>query len=119
MPSLKRTEKIAGLIQRKLSFIIQQEVKDPRLPKFITISAVKVSPDLSFAKVFFTALNADKKLVSSILNASAGFLRSALARTSTTRTVPELQFVYDDSLDYATRLSELLRDVKLDDEENN
>lgn len=109
--NFKRTDRIAEMIQRKLAQIIPQEVKDPRLSGFVTISAVKVAADLGHAKVYFTVLNDDKKLVESILNASASYLRSALGRSITLRTVPQLHFVYDESIEYGQRLSRLIDEV--------
>jgi ribosome-binding factor A len=106
--NFKRTDRIAELIQRKLAQIIPKEVKDPRLPGFITLSAVKVTADLAQAKVYFTVFNEDKKLTATILNAAANYLRSALARSITLRTVPELHFVYDESIEYGQNLSRLI-----------
>lgn len=108
MSEFKRTDRIAEMLQRKLSQIIQQEIKDPRLPNFVTISGVKVSGDLSHAKVYFTVLNEDKQLVETILNTAAGYLRTALARSSKLRTVPQLHFVYDESIEYGRHLSKLI-----------
>lgn len=107
----KRTDRVAEMMQRKLSQLIQQEVKDPRLPPFVTISAVKVSADLSHAKVYFTVFNNDVEQTASILNAAASYLRTALARSVKLRTVPQLHFVYDESIDYGRRLSRLIDEV--------
>ncbi len=107
----KRTDRIAEMMQRKLSQIIQQEVKDPRLPGFITISAVTVARDLGHAKIYFTALNDEAGMADSILNAAASYLRTALARTLTLRTVPQLHFIYDKSIEYGRHLSRLIDDV--------
>lgn len=118
----KRTDRIAEMIQRKLAQIIPQEVKDPRLKGFVTISAVKVAADLGHAKIYFTILDEDKKLAASILNAAASYLRSALARSITLRTVPQLHFIYDESIEYGERLSRLIDKVNppvLDEDENN
>lgn len=120
--NFKRTDRIAEMIQRKLSQIIPQEVKDPRLKGFVTISAVKVAADLGHAKVYFTILDEDKVLALSVLNAAAGYLRSALARSITLRTVPQLHFIYDESIEYGERLSRLIDEVNTpntDDDENN
>ncbi|WP_133136508.1 30S ribosome-binding factor RbfA [Legionella rowbothamii] len=106
--NFKRTDRVAEMIQRKLAQIIPIEVKDPRLNGIVTISAVKVAADLAHAKVYFTVLNNDKKLVETILNAAASYLRSALARSITLRTVPQLHFVYDESIEYGQRLSRLI-----------
>ena len=107
----KRTDRIAEMIQRKLSQIIPQEVKDPRLTGFITISAVKVASDLGHAKVYFTVLNDEKNVAITVLNGAAGYLRSALARSITLRTVPQLHFIYDESIEYGERLSRLIDKV--------
>lgn len=109
----KRTDRIAEMIQRKISQLILQEVKNPRMPAFITISGVKVSADLGHAKVYFTVLNEDNKQTEGILNNASSYLRSALARTSKLRTVPQLHFIYDESVEYGRRLSKLIDEVNL------
>lgn len=119
--NFKRTDRIAEMIQRKLAQIIPQEVKDPRLEGFVTISAVKVAADLSHAKIYFTVLDDNKVLAATILNAAASYLRSALARSITLRTVPQLHFIYDESIEYGQRLSRLIDEVnppEIDDENN-
>ena len=112
--NFKRTDRIAEMIQRKLAQIIPQEVRDPRLKGFVTISAVKVAADLGHAKVYFTILDEDKTLATSILNATSSYLRSALARSITLRTVPQLHFIYDESIEYGERLSRLIDEVNSD-----
>ena len=104
----KRTDRVGEMIQRKLAVIIPQEIKDPRLTGLVTISAVKVAGDLSHAKIYFTVINDDKAEVTKILNGAASYLRSALARSITLRTVPQLHFVYDESIEYGERLSRLI-----------
>lgn len=106
-----RTDRIAEMMQRKLAQIIRLEIKDPRLPSFLTISAVEVSRDLGHAKVYFTAFNGDPLQTTVILNSAASYLRTALARTISTRTVPQLHFIYDESIEYGERLSRLIDDV--------
>ncbi|KTD07468.1 30S ribosome-binding factor RbfA [Legionella jamestowniensis] len=113
----KRTDRIAGLMQRELSQLIQQEIKDPRLPAFVTISSVKVSADLGHAKVYFTVLNNEIELTTSILNAAASYLRTALAKSVKLRTVPQLHFVYDESIEYGKRLSRLIDEVNPDNDD--
>ncbi len=109
----KRTDRVSGLIQRKLAQIIQIELKDPRLPRIITVSAVKVSADMSVAKVYITVLGeqADSELTLNILNNGASFLRTALARSMKFRIVPHLKFVYDESIEYGSKLRQLIDDV--------
>jgi len=109
----KRTDRVSGLIQRKLAQIILTEVKDPRLPRIITVSAVKVSPDMSMAKIYITVLGeqSDSQLTLDILNKASSFLRTVLARSMKLRIVPQLKFVYDESIEYGTKLRQLIDDV--------
>lgn len=116
--NFKRTDRIAEMIQRKLAQIIPMEVRDPRLKGLITVSAVKVAADLAHAKIYFTVLNDDKDLVESILNAAASYLRSALARSITLRTVPQLHFIYDESIQYGEHLSRLIDKVNPSETDN-
>jgi ribosome-binding factor A len=111
----KRTQRVAELIQRRLAQLIQQELKDPRLPSWVTISAVEVSGDFSYARVYFTALQADPNQVLAILNSASSFLRSQLAKVLTIRIVPHLQFIHDESLDYGRHLQSLINKANVDD----
>jgi len=112
----KRTDRIAEMMQRRLAEIIQQEIKDPHLPKLITISAVKVARDLSHAKVYFTVFNDDPAATATILNSAASYLRTILAKSVKLRTVPQLHFIYDESIEYGKRLSRLIDEAN--DSEN-
>ncbi|KTC64552.1 ribosome-binding factor A (plasmid) [Legionella adelaidensis] len=118
--NFKRTDRIAETILRKLALLIQQEITDPRLSKFVTLSAVNVAKDLSHAKVYFTVLNDDPEQTATILNTAASYLRSQLAKSITLRTVPQLHFIYDESIEYGKRLSKLIEEAnpeKKDDEQ--
>ena len=106
-----RTDRVAEMMQRKLAQIIRTEIKDPRLPGLITISSVQVTKDLGHAKVYFTVYNGDATLTTKILNGAASYLRTALARTIDTRTVPQLHFIFDASIEYGQRLSRLIDEV--------
>jgi ribosome-binding factor A len=104
-----RSSRIADQIQRDLSETIRTELKDPRVG-MVTITAVEVSRDLSHARVFVTSLAGAQAMEESLgaLRHAAGFLRSRLAHTLSSRTVPELQFVYDESVERGVRLSRLI-----------
>lgn len=109
----RRGERVAELIQRKLALIIQSEVKDPRLPPFVTVSAVKVSADMAYAKSYITVLGDKKEQQAAvdILNSAASYLRTVLARSIKLRVVPHLRFVFDESIEYGRRLRRLIDDV--------
>jgi len=104
-----RSRRIAEQIQRELSDIIRLELKDPRVG-MITITDVEVTQDYSHAKVFFTRLGDEDKIeeASGALQHAAGFLRSQLAHRLKLRTVPELHFKYDVSVERGMRLSRLI-----------
>src|SRR3990167_10805734 len=108
MKNYKRTDRVSEMIQRELAQIIQQSVKGYKIPSFVTISAVKITADLEHAKVYFTVLDKDVKETILMLNNAAGYLRSQLAKSMSLRTVPELHFIYDESIEYAKHLTKLI-----------
>ena len=106
-----RPQKIADLMQRELSGLLQREVRDTRVG-MVTITSVDVSPDLSHAKVFFTILDKAKKDdTTKGLQRAASFLRSQMARRMSMYTTPELRFVYDESVERGDRISRLIDSV--------
>lgn len=126
----KRNDRIAELIQPELAQLIQHRLRDPRLPGFISITAIKVSPDLRHARVYFTAVNRashteltteERNAAVHHLNAAAGFLRLNLAKSlKMLRVAPTLFFVYDDSIQHSRHLRQLIdtaNQVGLDAEE--
>jgi len=112
----RRPDRVAELMQRKLAYLIQHEVDDQRLPQWMTILAVNISKDLSHARVYFTAICDAPDEVTALLNESAVFLRTALARSLSLRKVPKLSFVYDTSVEYGKRLTRLIDDANNTDE---
>ena len=104
-----RSQRIADQIQRELSEIIRLEIKDPRVG-LITLTGVDVTQDNEHAKVFFTTLGEPVQQEAALraLNHAAGFMRSMLARRLKLRTVPQLHFDYDVSVERGVRLSKLI-----------
>jgi ribosome-binding factor A len=104
-----RASRLGEQIQRDLSALIRTEVKDPRVG-MVTITDVEVSRDLSHARVFVSSLDAPEVREQSLqaLRRAAGFLRSQLAQMIKVRTVPELHFEYDESVERGARLSRLI-----------
>lgn len=101
----QRLQRLADQIQRDLSVLIRDEIKDPRLTGLITISNVKISPDLGYADIYVTvmeptmddAMQKDTHEQSlQVLNNASGFLRTELSRLLKTRTTPRLRFHYDE-----------------------
>lgn len=84
-------------------------VKDPRVADaFVSITGAEVTPDLKYAKIFFSVLNGDPKEIAKGLRSSAGFLRRKIAQRMNLRITPELSFVYDESITYGAHISKLL-----------
>ena len=107
-----RTERVADYLQRELAGLIQHEIRDPRVG-MVSITGVNVSRDLGHAKVYYTALGSDSseeaEETTEALNRAAGFLRSALSRDSSMRSVPQLRFYFDSSVGRGRHLEELIR----------
>ena len=113
MPARKtshRARRVADQIQRELAEVIRTELRDPRVGVMVTLTGVEMSPDGSHAKVFFTVLGApsDARDAGEGLQSAAGFLRKELAHRLSTRTVPELHFAFDESVERGVRLSRLI-----------
>lgn len=105
-----RTRRVGEQIQREIAQLVQQEVKDPRIG-LVTISAVKLSSDMSHANIFFTVLDGDEHPVEEtlkVLEGAAGFLRHELAKRMKLRIVPHIHFKYDESIAYGNDLSALI-----------
>ncbi len=112
-----RHQKVSNEIKRLVGTIIQNEVRDPKVPGMCSVLSVKVGNDLKNAKIniSFMDANADSKAAIKALNRAAGFIRHRLGEIMTTRTVPELTFVYNQSIEHSIRINELLQKVKDED----
>ena len=103
-----RIERLNDAFQEEIMKIILEEVKDEKL-KFVTITEVDTTTDLSYAKVYFTCLQDDKRdeIINS-LNKAAPFIRKCLAPKFDILKVPELSFIYDTSLEYGKHIDEII-----------
>ena len=105
-----RSRRIAEQIQRELADLIRFELKDPRVAQMVTITGVEVTQDQSHAKVYFTLMGdeAAKDATTEGLKRAAGFLRSQLSQRLQLRTVPQLDFKFDSSVERGAHLSRLI-----------
>lgn len=96
-----------GEVQRVLSKIIAQDIKDPRIHPMTSVVSVDVTPDLKYAKVYVSVLGSDeeRESTSAGLKSAASHIRSKLARNLNLRNTPELTFVMDDSIAYGVNMS--------------
>ena len=111
-----RAKRIAQQIQQTLSELIRREVRDPRLG-MVTLTEVRVAPDLGSAKVYFSVLGSTPQQAQEILEAAAPMLRGPLGRALGTRHSPELRFVQDELIESGARLSALITKAVKDDAE--
>ncbi len=109
----RRTARVADLVKQEVSQIIQHEMKDPRVG-FVTVTSVEVSIDLRHARIYFSVLGSQADLEASLegLERARGYIRTQLGRRIKLRHVPELLFRYDESFDYAQRISNVMKGIE-------
>ncbi len=114
---MARYEKVASEIQKEVSIIIHDELKDPRLG-FVTIVRVELTPDLRYAEIFFSVLGKEEeyKKTKKALDSALGFIRRLIAKRIGLRFVPELMFKEDKSQEYSVRIQQVLDEVSELDE---
>ena len=109
----RRSERTSKLIQREICALLEREVNDPRLSKFVSVTEVTLSPDLKHAKVYVSTLSSEmnrEDLLAGFSKAS-GFLRKELAAHLRLKQMPEISFHYDDSIERGARLLELMDEL--------
>jgi ribosome-binding factor A len=111
-----RHQRVADQIQREMAQNIRDEVRDTRLG-MVTITAVRVTSDLSRAKIFFTTLDPEQhKIAHEVLNGAAPHLRSVLSHVMSLRMVPILHFVYDESIEHGLKMGAMIYAARQRDE---
>ena len=109
----KRINKISEEVKRCLMDIVQNKIKDPRIPTLTSISHVEVTRDLSFAKVYVSIFADDIKKQKALqgLESAKGFIKKELAREVKLRVMPELIFINDDSIEKGLKMDKLINEV--------
>jgi ribosome-binding factor A len=115
-----RTLRVADFLREELAEIIRREMRDPRVG-LVTVNDVRVTRDFSYADIYVSALDAQdaaaKEALVHVLNGAAGFLRTAVARSNTMRTTPQLRFHYDELIERGARMDDLIdRAVRSDEQ---
>ena len=119
-----RRGRINDEMQRAMAEILRS-VKDPRVSEaFISVTGAEVTPDLKFAKIYYSALGMksaeDKKEIAKGLKSSAGYIRRQVAQRLNLRITPEITFIEDTSITYGAHIAELLNGITFsDDNEEN
>ncbi len=103
-----KLERISDALIEQISYIIANEVKHKDI-NFVTITDVKVSSDLGYAKVYFTVLDESKKEITlKALKEASGFIRHELRDRIEIRQIPELTFIYDDTIEEAQKIESII-----------
>ena len=112
--SNSRDKRIGEQIQKDLMDILRLRVKDPRV-KWVTITDVEVKPDFSWAKIFYTLMDDNlKENAAKALDSARGFIRSELSKGFKTYSIPQLKFVYDESLERGSKILSIINQVSQD-----
>ena len=111
--SIKNT-RITGEVQRELSTIIRQEIKDPRIHMMTSVTQTEVAPDLKTCKAFISVLGNEEEKKNTIagLRSAEGYIRRLLAKNLNLRNTPEIHFILDDSIAYGVHMSHLIDEVQ-------
>lgn len=111
-----KIERLNHAFQEEISMILMTEIKDEDI-KFVTITGVDTTSDLSFAKVYYTVLDESKTdSTAEALQKAASFIRTKLAERVDIRHTPELKFIYDTSIAYGEHIEKIINEIK---EKNN
>jgi len=111
MATIKQ-ERIAGIIKKNLSEIIQNQLKDKNVG-FVTITDVEVTNELSFAKIYVTFFDKSEMRLEALKKAK-GYLKTELSKKMSTYKVPDLLFQLDESLNQGNRITEIIDNLKMD-----
>ena len=120
--SIKNT-RINAQVQRELSAIIRNEIKDPRIHQMTSVMAAEVAPDLKTCKVYVSVLGDEKAREDTLrgLRSAEGYIRRQLAHELNLRNTPEITFIMDQSIAYGVSMSKLIdevtRDMDMEDNE--
>ncbi len=100
-------------VQKELSIILREEIKDPRINSMTSVVSAEVTPDLKYCKVYISVLGDEESQKSTLegLKSAEGYIRSQLAKTINLRNTPELTFILDQSIEYGINMSKLIDEV--------
>jgi ribosome-binding factor A len=110
-----RHERLGDQVRAELSALLQRSIRDPAV-RLVTVTHVRMSRDLQHARVFYTTLGdaATRRETARGLGRAAPFLRSQLGRRIRARRVPELTFVYDESIERESRIAQVLEELRIE-----
>jgi len=112
-----RQGRVNDEVQKEMAQIVR-EIKDPRVSgTMICVTAAQVTPDLKFAKIYYSVLGGDKKEVAQGLKAASGYIRRQIAQRLNLRITPEFTFILDESIEYGAHIASILNTIEFSDDE--
>ncbi len=119
----RRTDRVEHLIKQEISLIILYKLQDKFQDisfGFVTVTSVKISPDLKIAKIYLSVFEKEKReFVIEKIRSHSGYIRSELASRIRIKFIPELKFFIDDTLDYVEKIEGLIKKIHEDDNKRN
>ena len=109
MMSIK-IDRLNNMFVQEISKILHQEIKDRDI-NFVTVTEVRITNDLSFAKIYITTMDNDREKVLKALNKASSYIRTILCDRVTIRKMPELHFVYDESIEYGKKIEDIIERI--------
>ncbi|MDE6000918.1 MAG: 30S ribosome-binding factor RbfA [Clostridia bacterium] len=117
-----RGERLSGEFQKEISSVISSKLRNdfPELSAIISVTSADVAPDLKSAKIFISIFDTNKERAAEsyeIIKQNSGFIRHELSKVMHIRTVPELRFHLDESMEYGAKIDKILNDIDVKDDE--
>ena len=111
-----KIDRLNNMFVEEISKIIHEEIKNKDVG-FVTITDARITNDLSFAKIYITTLDNEREKVLNALNKSSGFIRSLLCDRVKIRKMPEIHFVYDESIEYGKKIEDIIERINNEKED--
>ena len=112
--SNNRLSRIEEELKKEISNIINYELNNSNITGMVSVTKVKVTPDLKYARVFVSMINSNKKNTLAALKSSAGYVRKEIAHRINLRTTPEIIFEFDESIEYGAKIDNILKEIMKD-----
>jgi ribosome-binding factor A len=108
----KRSQRVSDLLREEIADIVMHKLKDPRIG-FVTVTGVDLTDDLKIAAVYISVLKEEEKTASiEILNSAKNFIRSELSKRVRLKFIPSIEFRLDSSIEYGSRIDQLLDNIR-------
>lgn len=116
----QRTERLGSELQRTLAQILREDVRDPRVNSMVSVLRAEVTPDLDICKAYISVYGSPEQQAqaANALKKAAPFIRRRLGQRMTIRKLPELKFIYDDSIEYSVHISSLIDSLNISDSDD-